>query len=507
MAGLMLNEDDTHFMACYTAEQMNAAGIDDLVSQYVSGQMKELVFNVNSQLANFPSKVWPTMWQGFDPALGADQPALKRMPEAWRENSCKVFREMLKIDLPQLWIDRVRQSGKSPWLSVRMNDVHGATEIEDYFHSEFWRENVKYWRVPAVDRPVRDWTERAFDYRHKEVREYHCALIREVVERYDCDGLELDWMRFSQHIAPGHEEEGREILIGFMRQVRELVDATNRKRGRRMLIGVRVPSRPWTARGVGVDAVTWSKEKLIDWIVATPFWATIEPDMPIEIWKQMLEGTDVKIAAGLEINLRSSPKSWPKYGDNFANTAETVMGAASSLLSRGADRVYLFNYMHRGPSSARTPEEHQYIINHAGEIETATQGRRRHVVTYSDVVAAGETQALALPAECTKDQPGRFRVHVGPNPANRASRVVVGLGEAGVQDFETVTVRVNGVVCANSTQALPAPIHPVVQKAAAFEIASGVLHGGYNHIEVEASDDRVRQIFWIEIVVDGETTR
>jgi len=239
------------------------------------------------------------------------------------------------------------------------------------------------------------------------------------------------------------------------------------------------------------------------WTVAAPFWVTIEPDMPIEIWKQMIEGTGVKIAAGLEINLRPSPKTWPKYGDNFANTAETVMGAAASLLSRGADRVYLFNYMDSGPSAARSVEEHQYILTHAGEIETATRGRRRHVVTFSDVIAAGEAETLALPAECTKDRPAQFRVHVGPNPTGRASRVVVGLGEAGEQNFESVTLRVNGVLCAASDRALPTPIHPVVQKAAAFETASGVRHGGYHHIEVEVGDASMRQRFWIDVDVAG----
>jgi hypothetical protein len=71
-------------------------------------------------------------------------------------------------------------------------------------------------------------------------------------------------------------------------------------------------------------------------LVITPFWATIETDMPVEIWKQLLDGTDVMLAAGLEFLIRA-------FSDSKlfqTNSLETVRGAAISYLARGVDRIY-----------------------------------------------------------------------------------------------------------------------------------------------------------------------
>jgi hypothetical protein len=64
----------------------------------------------------------------------------------------------------------------------------------------------------------------------------------------------------------------------------------------RILLGARVPSRPHTAVGLGMDGVRWAKEGLIDMLVPCPFWATIEFDIPIEEWKRELSGTNVILA-------------------------------------------------------------------------------------------------------------------------------------------------------------------------------------------------------------------
>jgi len=55
------------------------------------------------------------------------------------------------------------------------------------------------------------------------------ALIREVCDRYDMDGLELDWNRFPQHLREGEETEKAKELTQWMAEVREVVKAAERK--------------------------------------------------------------------------------------------------------------------------------------------------------------------------------------------------------------------------------------------------------------------------------------
>jgi hypothetical protein len=61
--------------------------------------------------------------------------------------------------------------------------------------------------------------------------------------------------------------------------------------------------------GLGYDVVNWARRELIDLLVVTPFWASAETDMPIELWRKILNGTSVLIAAGLEVLLRAYPES------------------------------------------------------------------------------------------------------------------------------------------------------------------------------------------------------
>ena len=75
---------------------------------------------------------------------------------------------------------------------MRMNDVHNADDRDCYIQSSFWRQHPEYWRVPGGA----GWTDRALDYGIPQVREHAMAYLRELLERYDSDGIELDWMRF-----------------------------------------------------------------------------------------------------------------------------------------------------------------------------------------------------------------------------------------------------------------------------------------------------------------------
>ena len=104
----------------------------------------------------------------------------------------------------QRMIDRCRTKGISPWVSIRMNDVHDAPWIKSPLHSQFWMEHPEYWRFP--DR-IGAWNDRCLNYGLKPVRDHAMALIREVCDRFDIDGLELDWNRFPLHFREGEEIE------------------------------------------------------------------------------------------------------------------------------------------------------------------------------------------------------------------------------------------------------------------------------------------------------------
>ena len=137
-------------------------------------------------------------------------------------------------------IQRCRHHGIAPWISIRMNDVHYNDNLDHPFHSPFWRK-------PELFRDGHPgYFARALDYAHAEVRDHYLALITETLERYDIAGLELDFMREPYLFSMGREPEGRQILTGWLREIRTLAKAAAKRRGHAVMLGVRVPSSPDT---------------------------------------------------------------------------------------------------------------------------------------------------------------------------------------------------------------------------------------------------------------------
>ncbi len=495
--GIALNEDNSHFFFTRAGKKVDAAMIDSWVDQYANTQVRELIISVNSMRTSYASKVWDPIWRGYDPDGPDDQPLLASLkPEArkgargWIHTAWQIAHD--GIDIYARWLARARKMGVSPWVSMRMNDLHNVDDERAYIHSEFWRQNPQLRRIPY--RGER-WIDKALDYNQPRVREYNMALIRELAERYDFDGLELDWMRFGFHFRPGHEAEGSDAITAFTRDVRTLLKQWEKKRGHRILLGARVPSRPHTSVGLGMDGVRWAKEGLIDMLVPCPFWATIEFDIPVEQWKRQLAGTNVILAPGLEVLVRP----YPNYRGPILNCLETVRGAASAMLDRGADRVYLFNYMDSDTAQSDI-ENYSGMIREIGQLATMAGKPRRHILTYSDTWAPGEPNGRnGLPAEADKGRWHEFRLAAGPQPSSGKASVALGIENATADDLRKWSVRLNGELTEFAGEYKPARTTPAAYPLFAWRVPDGVLHRGYNVVEVLSNSKAT--MHWVEIAI------
>ncbi|MGJ5816745.1 hypothetical protein [Paludibaculum fermentans] len=481
--GLCLNEDNSHWFFTRAGQTHTKKSVAAFVDQYAGTQVRELLLSGNSQRTSFASKAWDPIWKGYDPEGPDDQPLFRSTTTEARVNARKWVHSAWSlakqgIDPYAVWIERARKRGLSPWVSMRMNDLHNVDDPDSYMHSTFWRQNPQFRRIPwrAVD-----WRDRAFDFAHEEVRAYHFRLVEEYLERYDVDGLELDWMRFGFHLSPGREAEGGRLLTEFVRKTRRLADSWAKRRGHRIGLGARVPSRPQTAIDLGLDGALWAREGLIDLLVFTPFWASAEPDMPVELWRR-LAGDRVTLAAGLELLLRP----YPAYRPIPMNSIETVRGAAASLLERGADRVYLFNYM---DSQTQMPDAENYpaLLRECGRLQTLVGKARRHVVTYADTSAPGESSGTQLPQKLAAGQWAAFRVHCGP--ALRRARVRMELEGGGFG-----AVRANGQEC--SAAGVEMGLKPGPERGFVTWTIPG---GAAGRVVIDVQAQAAVTIHWVEI--------
>ena len=486
--GLAINEDDSHFFMSRSADEMSMDGLHAFVDQYAGTKVSQLFLCPNAMKASFRSTVWDAIWDIDKQVV----PEGDTVAKTWIANA-RLLNER-GLDPYAVWITRCREKGISPWLSMRMNDVHYVNDPRSYIHNHFWVDHPDYWRVPGSNG---SWVDRAFDYGIPEVREHHRKFVRELLERYDPDGLELDWMRFGYHFKPGHEKEGAEILTAFMREVRVLTQDWAAKRGHPIKLGARVPTHPDAAVGLGMDGITWVREGLVDMLVPTPFWATTDFDIPIELWRERIGPAvnTIVLAAGGEILVRASPGA-----KQIENDITSARGFAAGALHRGADQIYLFNYMDKEPMSGG-PGTYRTLLEKGVGLEAVTAAPRRHPVTYRDTVAPGMSSDVVLPVEGRKG--ATFRIYSGPAPTQGRVTFNAGLSKRDAVEKATFDVILNDASCKPIADLEHPEQFPGAVRAIQFECPIPSVKDGYNQVRITQHPDQAEQeIIWAELRMD-----
>ena len=437
LEGLLHNEDCTQI---FMTQKFLTGKAGDVIDRYVDvmadAGVTVFLCNTNARRTNYQSGVWESFWSGFDPAGPDEQPFLAPVPRSDVANFRTLIANMRAvheegIDYPARVIERCRQRQISPWITLRMNDCH-YNDIPDHpFHGSFWKNNPQLRR-----QNYSGYFATCLDYAQPEVRNYFKALIQETLDRYDVDGLELDFMREPFLFSSGSESQGATLLTAWLREVRGLVDQAATRRGHPISLGVRVPSRPQTAMAWGLDAPTWSQEGLVDLLVATPRWSTLEVDMPLGEWRRLIDASRTTLAGGLEVR-------YQPYRGAAAGTIspELARGAAVCALSGGADVVYLFNYFQGTWPAA----EFQQTLQAMKSIDSLLALPRSVAVTYRDITSPGESYQAPLPKtgkELAVD------LKLGPVPESGwACTMTVGLAATPGQSTPAPAVSVNGVPC------------------------------------------------------------
>ncbi len=486
LSGLLENEDCTDIFFTETFPEGKAGEvIDNYVDVLAGAGVTVLLCNTNARRTNYRSDVWQSFWDGYDPAGPDDQPFLAPLRPEQRATYRKLIHNMYEVDrqgvdYPARVIARCRHRGVSPWISLRMNDVHNNDNLEHPFHSMLWRK-------PELFRKGHPgYFARGLDYAHAEVRDYYMALVRETLDRYDLDGLELDFMREPFLFSVGEEQAGAAILTGWIRQVRGLVDKAAQRRGHLIRLGVRVPFDPETALGLGLDAPTWSREGLVDLVTVAPRWRTMVFNHPMGRWRELL-GDRVTLAGGLEVRYYPYPGAEVVMMD-----PENAVGAAMAILSGGGDVVYLFNYF----QNSRWPKsEYQALLSKFLSLDELARLPRRHAVAVPEIFVPGKPFKAVLPATGSALS---FDLPLGPRPAGNR-KVEVSLEVTGEEGDDPPTVKVNQVAGERKTAMGQGNGRRVLTFVVPAEAVSG---NNSDTIEVVAPEGGTVTAYRVEVCID-----
>jgi hypothetical protein len=309
--------------------------------------------------------------------------------ESWEWEIVKNLESLISAgdDPLKVVCETAHRAGIQVMAAVRMNDEHQGGSLQGGFfgsHPE--------WRIAKSV---------ALDYSFAEVRDHRFAVIQEVVERFDVDGLELDWMRWMKIFPPGEGMKRAPILTDYVRSIRKMLDEEGKRKGRRLELGARVAPKLQRTREMGIDLGTWIAERLIDYVQPSEFIYN-NFNLPVEEYRELTQGTQ----CGLYPTLHPYYDFWPKGEDEGRQlTIENYRALAHSYYAQGADGVSTYNFFPQelafSPAYSESELLERYLREQAkalkeiGDPQAVASGKR--VYAFYGPLALKVGDRLAMP--------------------------------------------------------------------------------------------------------------
>lgn len=313
-----------------------AKAIHRYVDRLADSGIDTFLTNPNANVVWHPSKTLPTVLDGYKRgdreffrghAIAAHVPA-DRM-DAYLDHQMKFFN--LYLDLAEAGVDWVaetskacRRRGISPWVSVRMNDTHGADNPEgSHFNAPIFKKKEN--RLSGVNPDPRDgvhphWA--GLNYDRPAVRDFMMSVIREYVERYDFEGLELDWLRDPHCLEPGASQRQIDTITAWLGDVRALTERRAKQLGKPYPLGLRIPGTLGYLKSRGIDVKAIVQAGHVDFLGFSNFWQT-SWDMPYDELRQEL-GPGVVFYGVVE----DAPNWVSGYSPELAQRPPDLLGAS-----------------------------------------------------------------------------------------------------------------------------------------------------------------------------------
>ncbi len=326
------------------------------------------------------------------------------------------------------------------------------------------------------------------------------------------EGREFDSPRHFWFFRPGRGIADQPVMTRFVRETRRILDEQEQRRGHRIRLCAVVPPSERTSRWLGMDAVLWAREKLVDYVIPSPRWGSIDFAMPIDEWKRWLDGTGAMLGARLEPRVTPYPRY--KVPDELRQYGMTVnpdfvRGAAATYLNKGADRTYLMNFFDDRPDlCGRLLLRECGLLKEVGSLETLAGKPRRHMVTFQDALAPGEPGTEVLPLAPWIDYEGdpyfgELRIDTGPKPPGGAATVVLAFGPEKPDPPKDFEVYVNGCKAGALGRIDIEPPAPAAPHG--FDLPPDALNSGHNLVEMMS--DSPWTVYWAEIRIHDREAR
>ena len=265
--------------------------------------------------------------------------------KSWRLLASRV-KEMISAgnDPPRVLTEHGHKSGLDVFCAFRMNDSHDGRIVEKarlgpvLQNGQFIEENIssyicKFKRehpelLIGEHEELTQLCSIAFDYSHQTVRDFRLALIEEACQKYDIDGIELDFLRHPIYFKPGQEQANMDLMTELISKVRSVLDRIGQSRGKYLTLAVRTLVPLEASRSIGLDVEAWLQAGFLDVLIGG-----------VEERNQLQLADVVKVAHAHNCSVAASIRvdSLRYYGP------EAFRAIAANHYCAGVDGLYLFN--------------------------------------------------------------------------------------------------------------------------------------------------------------------
>lgn len=377
----------------------------------------------------------------------------------WPNN---ITQEMLDAgtDPLRVMVDFGKKQGIEIFWSFRMNDTHDAG-LSSYgpplFQANKLKQQHPEWLVGSAEHRPKYGTWSSVDYSHAEIRDLAFRYAEEVCQNYNVDGIELDFFRhafFFKRSGNGEPCTQQELnqMTDLMRRIRRMTEAEGQRRGRPILVAMRLPDSVEYCRVIGLDLERWLSEGLMDLLVPSGYIQLNPWTYSVALGRKY----GVKVYPALDESRVVEPKA-EKAVDGPAQSQSrnhlfSYRGRALNVWQSGADGVYFYNLFNPTHPIWREAGDPQKLARLDHDYFASVRGLGRVPVPHAKYV----TIPILNPGQPIKvgtTTPAKVALQVGATlPTDTPPILTLRLRFKDGAPADQISVRLNGEILRNGSR-------------------------------------------------------